>query len=190
MGLEEMMSAIKTNTSAQHDKIIADARSEAQRIEAEAKSKSEALIIQSRSQSEKEVQEGRIRSIASFKLEAKRKMLEAKDEIMRGYEDQATSFLNDFTKSPEYKDFLLKVTKEGVSQIGSDAIVQVNARDRNILNGSGFQISADPINSIGGAIITSGDKKRRVDNTVESIFSDRKQELRLELMTQVFGDQK
>jgi V/A-type H+/Na+-transporting ATPase subunit E len=190
MGLEEMLSAIKTNTSAQRDKIIADARSEAERIEAEANAKSETLISQSRSQSEKEVIEGRIRSIASFKLEAKRKMLEAKDEIMRAYEEQAASFLNDFTKSPEYKDFLLKVTKDGISQIGSDAIVQINVRDRNILNGSGFQISSDPISSIGGAIITSADEKRRVDNTVESIFDDRKQELRLELMKQVFGDQK
>jgi V/A-type H+/Na+-transporting ATPase subunit E len=190
MGLDEMLSAIKTNTSAQRDKVIAEARSEAGRIEAEAKVKSESLITRSRSQSEKEAQEDRIRSIASFKLEAKRKMLEAKDEIMRAYEDQASSFLNDFTKSPEYKDFLLKVTKDGVTQIGSDAIVQVNARDRSILNSSGFQISPDPINSIGGSIITSGDEKRRVDNTVESIFNDRKQELRLELMKQVFGEQK
>ncbi len=190
MGLEEMLSAIKTNAAAQQDKIIADARTEAERIEAEAKSKSETLIAQSRSQSEKDVVEDRIRSIASFKLEAKRKMLEAKDEVMRAYEEQATAFLNDFTKSPEYKNFLLKVTKDGAFQIGSDATVQVNARDRNILNGSGFQLSPDPINSIGGAIITSADAKRRVDNTVESIFNDRKQELRLELMKQVFGDQK
>jgi V/A-type H+/Na+-transporting ATPase subunit E len=185
-----MLAAIKSNTASQRDKIIADAKAEAAQIDADAQAKSQAVISQSRIDSEKEASEDRIRSIASFKLGAKRKMLEARDDVLRAYERQANEFLNDFVKSPDYQDFLIKVTKEGVAEIGSGAVIQVNTKDRSLLNGSGFQISQDPINSIGGAIISSGDEKRRVDNTIESIFNDRKQELRLELLKQVFGDQK
>jgi len=185
-----MLAAIKSNTAVQRDKIIADAKAEAAQIDADVQAKSQTLISQSRADSEKEASEDRVRSIASFKLDAKRKMLEARDEVLRMYEQQANGYLNDFVNSPDYQDFLIKVTKEGVAEIGSGAVVQVTAKDRSILNSAGFQISPDPINSIGGAIIVSEDEKRRVDNTIESIFSDRKQELRLELLKQVFGDQK
>jgi len=185
-----MLAAIKSNTASQSDKIISDAKTEAAQIDTDAQAKSQALISQSRTDSEKEASEYRTRSIASFKLDAKRKMLEARDEVLRAYEQQANGFLDDFAKSSDYQDFLIKVTKEGVAEIGSGAVVQVNAKDRSLLNGTGFQISPDAINSIGGAIIVSGDEKRRVDNTIESIFNDRKQELRLELLKQVFGDQK
>ncbi len=190
MGLEEMLAEIKSNTTSQRDKIIADAKAEAASIDSDARTKSDALITQSRADSQKEAQEDRVRSIASFNLEAKRKMLEARQEVLRGYEEQANRYLKDFVNSSDYRAFLLKVTKEGVSEIGSGAIVQVNARDRALLSGSGLQVAPNPIDAIGGAIISSADERRRVDNTVESLFNDRKDELTLQLMKQVFGDQK
>ena len=101
-------------------------------------------------------------------------------------------YLKEFAKSTAYKDFLSKMVKDGVAKIGASSVVEVNAADKKLLGttkSSEYLISALPIDCIGGAIISSKDGKRRVDNTIESIFGERKEDLRLKLSEQVFGKQ-
>jgi V/A-type H+/Na+-transporting ATPase subunit E len=191
MGLQEMLSTITADTEAQYARTISDAKAEAERIILEAKQRAQAIIEQKRIQSQKELQEERLRSIASARLEAKRRLLEAKDQVLRKYEDQALGYLREFAKSPEYVGFLLKIVKDGVAKIGAGAIVQVNDSDRKLLENSrdgDFKVSEKPIDCIGGAIVSSQDGKRRVDSTLESIFEERKDDLRLKLSEQIFGN--
>ena len=190
MGLEEILNTIRADTEAQYTKTISDAKAEAGKIIAEAKQRSQAIIEQKRMQSEKDLQEERLRSIASARLEAKRRLLDAKDEVLRKYEDEALRYLKEFAKSPGYKDFLLKMVNDSVTKIGAGAIVQVNDSDEKLLENSrtgDFRISEKTIDCIGGAIVSSQDGKRRVDNTLESIFEERKDDLRLKLSEQIFG---
>jgi V/A-type H+/Na+-transporting ATPase subunit E len=192
MGLEEMLNSIRTDTEAQHARTISDAKAEAEKIISEARQRAQAIIEQRRIQSQKELQEERLRSIASARLEAKRRLLTAKDEVLRKYEDEAFRYLKDFAKSSMYEDFLFKMVNDGVAKIGAGAIVQVNPSDKKLLENSSmgdFQISEKTIDSIGGAIISSQDGKRRVDNTLESIFEERKDDLTLQLSDQIFGKQ-
>lgn len=188
MGLEEMLNTIRANTETQYTKTISDAKAEADRIVDDAKERSTKLKEERHAQAQKELQEERLRSIASARLEAKRRLLETKDEILRKYEDAALDYLKEFARSPAYGDFLLNIVRDGVMKIGGGAIVQVNASDKILLqNQSDFQLSPNSIELIGGAIISSGDGKRRVDNTLEAIFEDRKEDLRLKLSEELFG---
>jgi V/A-type H+-transporting ATPase subunit E len=192
MGLEEMLNSIRADTESQYARTISDANAEAEKIIAEAGRTSQRIIDQKRIQSEKELQEEKLRSIASARLEAKRRLLAAKEEVLRKYEDEALRYLKEFSKSPAYKDFLLRMVNDGIAKIGSEAIVQVNDSDKKLLENSGtgdFQLSEKTIETIGGAIISAQDGKRRVDNTLESIFEDRKDELTLRLSEQIFGKQ-
>lgn len=189
MGLEEILSKIRTETEAEYSKTIADANAEADKIILEAKKNSDSLLKERKNQSEKELQDEKLRSIASARLESKRKELEAREEILKRYENEALHYLQEFAQSADYKDFLLRMVKDGVSKIGSGSIVSVNAADKKILANSksvDFQISPEPIGCMGGAIISSKDGKKRVDNTLESIFEDRKEDLRLKLAEQMF----
>jgi len=189
MGLEEMLSRIKSDTEEQYSKIISDAQKESEKILSEANQKASNITIQSKAQAERQVQEEKQRSFASARLESKRKLLEAKDALLKNFEDQAQNYLDEFVKSPSYKDFLNSAVNDGVSLIGSDAVISVNSRDKGMLGNkdSSYTISSKPLNSKGGALITSNDGKRKVDNTIESIFNDRKEELRLKLSEQIFG---
>jgi vacuolar-type H+-ATPase subunit E/Vma4 len=189
MGLEDMLNRIKADAEEQYAKIIADARSEAEKIDADARRRSAEIIAQSAAQTGKELQEERLRSIASVRLESKRKLLVARDAALRKYEEEASRIVDEFPKSSAYKDFLVRVIRDGVSKIGSGAVVRLNSKDRSLVSGNSeeYTISDEPLNSKGGALITSSDGKRRVDNTLESIFDDRKDELKLKLAEQVFG---
>ena len=192
MGLEEMLNAIRADTEAQYVRAISDAKAEAEKIISEVKQRSQAIVEQKRIQSQKELQEEKLRSIASARLEAKRKLMAAKEEVLRKYEDEALNCLKEFAGSPSYKGFLLKMVNDGVAKIGSGSIVQVNDSDKKLLENTrtgDFQLSKKTIDTIGGAIVSSQDGKRRVDNTLESIFEDRKDELTLRLSEQIFGKQ-
>jgi V/A-type H+-transporting ATPase subunit E len=192
MGLGEMLSKIKEETEEQYTKIIADAKTEADRIVSSAMERSESIISKSKVQAEKEVQEERLRSIASARLEAKRQLLQARDKVIRDYEAQSLGYVDEFVKSKDYKDFLLRVIEDGMNKIGDKAIVQLNSKDKNLIptSKSGFNISEKTLESRGGALISSSDGKQRVDNTIESILSERSEELRLKLLQQIFGNGK
>ncbi len=190
MGLEEMLSAIRADTETRYAKTISDAKAEAEKILADARQQADRIVNERKGQAQRELQEEKLRSIASARLEAKRNLLETRDEVLRKYEDDAYRNLREFTQSPQYKDFLTKMVQDGLGKIGPDAVVQVNASDRKLLQGfSDYKLAPENIDCIGGAMISSSDGKRRVDNTLESIFDDRKEELRMRLSQQIFGKQ-
>ncbi len=182
-----MIGTIRADTENQHAKIITDARNEAERILSEAQQRAESIIARGRQQSQREAEDEKTRLIASARLEGNRRLLEARNDILKSYEEKALAQLGDFARSPEYKEFLIRMVNDGVSKIGSDAIVKVNVKDKQLLKNAAVQISPSDLDSLGGAIISSKDGKRRVDNTIESIFNERRDDLRLKLSELVFG---
>ena len=189
MGLEEIVSAIRADAENKRAKVLADAKMEAEKILSEARESSARIVSQGRSLAEREVQEEKLRSVAAARLGAKREILEERESVLQRYETQASQYLEEFSRSPNYKSFLLRIIEDGVSKIGEDAVVHVNSKDKALLQGARLnaQISSTSINCKGGALITSKDEKRRVDNTIESLFKERKEELRLKLTEQIFG---
>jgi vacuolar-type H+-ATPase subunit E/Vma4 len=192
MGLDDMLATIQSETESQASKIISDAKSQADKIISDGQKHAQMILSQGAEQSKREVEEDRMRVLASARLGANRRLLEARDEVLRGYEDQASSYLSEFSSSPEYKDFFVRMLTDGVSKIGEDAVVQINPRDKPLLKDPRLkqlkiQVSPEPLGSVGGVVVSSKDGKRRVDNTLESIFNERRDELRLKLSQQVFG---
>jgi vacuolar-type H+-ATPase subunit E/Vma4 len=192
LGLDDMLTTIRSNTETQVSKIISDAKTESEKIIAEARQRADNATSRGAQQSAREVEEERNRVLASARLGASRRLLEARDEVLRGYEEQASSYLADFANSPDYKDFFVRMANDGVSKIGDSAVVQINPRDKPLLKDPrlkqlNIQVSPDPLNGAGGVVVLSSDGKRRVDNSLESIFNERKDELRLKLTQQIFA---
>ena len=190
MGLEEIVSKINQDAEEQAGEVLSDANAEAAKILSDARAKADSLVSGARSQAEREVREERLRSVASARLAAKRELLQAREDVIRRYEAGMASSIDDFVKSDDYQRFLVNLIEDGVSKIGKEAQIQVNARDRVFLKGKklGGEVSREEITCKGGALITSSDGKRRVDNTIESLLRDRSDEIRLKLLDQIFAD--
>lgn len=190
MGLEEIVKRIDEDAAQQSSKIVAEAEAESSKMIAEAKSKAESITASAKSKAEKEAKDERMRSIASAHLAAKRDLLQAREDVLRRYEAQIMDSVDEFVKSDDYSKFLLKAIADGVSKIGKDGVIQVNSKDRALLKGKKLdgKVSSDSIECRGGAIVTSPDGRRRVDNTIESYLRDRSDRVRLMLVEQVFGD--
>lgn len=190
MGLEEIVAKINGDAAEQSSKIASEAKEEASRTIAEAKEKAEGLTSLARAKAEREVRDERMRSVASAHLAAKRELLQAREDVLRRYETGILDAVDEFVKSDDYLGFLKKAVEDGVAKIGKDAVVQVNSRDKALLKGKKMdgRLSPEPIESRGGALVTSADGRRRVDNTIESTLRDRGDLIRLKLVEQVFGD--
>ncbi len=195
MGLEEILTRIKAESEEQYSKILSDAKTQADRIIQEAREQAQVRASQIRAQAEREAQEERQRAIAAARLESKRQILQAREKVISRYENEASKIIDEFVKSRDYKQFLFRMIKDGVNKIGEDALVQVNQRDYEFLktdpeNSSSYNISESTIDTKGGALISSLDGKKRVNNTIESILSDRREELRLKLSETLFRKEK
>jgi V/A-type H+/Na+-transporting ATPase subunit E len=190
VGLEEIVGRISQEAADQAGKVLADAGAEATRIVSDAKAKADALVSGAKAQAEREVREERMRSVASARLAAKREILQAREDVIQRYEAGVMGAVDDFAKSDGYSKFLVSMIEDGLSKIGKDAKIQVNGRDRALLKGKklGGEVSKDELDCKGGAMVSSSDGKKRVDNTIESLLRDRSDVIRLKLLDQVFAD--
>ena len=190
MGLEEIVGRINDDAERQAAALDATANAEAAKTLAEAKEKAASILTHARTQAGRQVKEERLRSVASARLAAKRELMQAREDVLRRYEEGVTKSLDEFVKTEEYAKFLAKAEEDGVAKIGGAAVVRVNARDRALLRGRklGGELSKEPMECKGGALVLSEDGKRRVDNTIESLFRERSDVIRLKLLGQVFGD--
>jgi V/A-type H+/Na+-transporting ATPase subunit E len=191
LGLEEIVSRIDQEAADRAAKILEDARADSSKVLDEAKTKADEIVSQARAQADREAKEDRQRSVASARLAAKREILQAKEDVLKRYEKGVMDSLGDFVKSDDYTKFLVKAIDQGLAKIGKDAVIRVNSRDKALLKGRklGGELSKDSVECQGGALISSSDGKRRVDNTLESLLRDRSDALRLLLVEQVFGNQ-
>lgn len=192
MGLEEIVARISGDADQRAAKMLADAKTEASKTVEAARERASASLSQAKAQAEREVREERLRSVAAARLAAKRELLQAREDVLRRYEAGIEGSIDDFVKSDDYLRFLLKAIEDGAAKIGEGAAVHVNARDKSLLRGkkAGGELSKDPIDCKGGALVTSEDGKRRVDNTIESILRERTDAVRLKLVDQVFGEER
>jgi V/A-type H+-transporting ATPase subunit E len=190
VGLEEIVGRINQEAAEQAAKIQAEASAEASKIIEDAKARAEALVSAARTRAEKQVRDERMRSIASARLAARRELLRAREDVLQHYERQIMEEVDDFVKSDDYPKFLARMIEDGLSKIGKEAKIQVNANDRALLKGKrlGGEISKDELKCKGGALVTSPDGKRRVDNTIESLLRERGDAIRLKLIDLVFAD--
>ncbi len=192
MGLEEILAKIHEDTEAEYNKIIASAKAEAEEIQKAAMARSDTIISQARDRAGREVQEEKLRLVASARLDVKRQLLQAEEEVVQEQEKKAMSAVDEFIASREYPAFLNMLIDDGVKKLGDKPIVHLNARDKTLVKGrqNSYEISDKPLDCKGGAVVASADGKRRVDNTLESLLSERKDELRLKIAAQVFGNKR
>ncbi|MDG6953770.1 MAG: V-type ATP synthase subunit E [Nitrososphaerota archaeon] len=192
MGLEEIVAKIGQDADEQAARITSDARDEAKKVVESARAQADSIISDAKAEAEREARAERLRSVAAARLAAKRELLQAREEVLSRYEDVLRKSVDDFMESDEYLGFLVGVIKDGVSKIGEGAVVHVTPEDRIRLKGKKLpgEMSEDKVDFRGGALVSSADGKRRVDNSIDSLLRERSDAIRLRLVEKVFGDGK
>lgn len=177
------------------EKILNDAKSEAEQILNKVKAEVEALkeeaTREARSKLESELakfkeayEEEAKRKIVEAKIKAKEKWLEEREALINRVVERVKERLINFINTPQYLKALELLIEEAAIAIGGgDLVVQLNERDsrmnvdlervaERVSSKTGtntkLQLSETKLRCMGGAIVATRDRNLIYDNTLES----------------------
>ncbi len=198
MGVDKIKNKILEDADIQVKKILEEAEKEKEEIlkkaEEEANKRYEEII----KRGEKEAEMVYNRIIAEAKLEAKKKLLKAKEKIIEKAIQKIKEDLFKLPEKPEYRDKLYKLTVEAIELLGEEDsyIAKINKRDINLLKeiqnelkydfGKNITLKVETVDIIGGIILQTIDKTKEVDNSLEAIFERKLPEIRIKLSEKLF----
>ena len=189
-GTDKIVSSIMSEAQEKADVIIQDANAEVSTIQANAEKTAESektkILENGKKQSDMRYQQ----IFSEAKMNARRAKLGAKEEVIDAAFNQAIGELKVKASSgdEDYEIALSKMIKEAADEIGSnDLIIQLNEADTNKLKGElssdvdvdSFKLGdviftlSDPVDIIGGAIVTTHDGSNKVTKTIDEAISNR-----------------
>ncbi len=142
----------------------------------------------------KQAESVRRQIIGGAELEARNAQLRALERAVNDAFDSATRRISD-SKGAPYEKAMGLLIQEGLAVIGPRVKVQCSSEDRRIvasavkkLGGKGkMSIDDDPIDTIGGVVLTTPDGSVRFDNTFEARLERTKPTLRKEVAAVLMG---
>ncbi|MBI4399555.1 hypothetical protein HY570_02290 [Candidatus Micrarchaeota archaeon] len=190
MGLQELREEILNNAKTSARKIQKESEAEAETIVRTAEEKKK-QTLETVKKDVKEVLEREERErVSSARLKAKMIMAEAKESVIKELMDQLFEKMKEYRESSEYKTTLARLVDEGLGQISGKVVVYANKEDaslvKKLLGKKKAELSEEPIQCIGGVVVTSEDGKVRINNTLEAKFEERKEEVRKSIYDMVF----
>jgi V/A-type H+-transporting ATPase subunit E len=191
-GLSAITSEVVGDVQKEAEAIIWGAENEAKETLKTAKEQADqnyqTIINQAKTKSETEK-----RKIASVtEVEMRNLLLQSKEDLVDKAFDKALVKLQDFVKTEEYHDYLLKLIEEVAKKIKCESLmVQVNAEDKtwltqDMLNRLSkrsrreLKLSDETEDFIGGCKIQTADGKITYDSTINNRLQELKPALRVE----------
>jgi len=163
-----------------------------------AREEAEEIRSQQRAEVQPMMEMEKKKTIAAAEMEARRKLLEKKEELVSRIFAEAESELEELRGSQTYMDIIYKLIEEGVTSIGGDAIIEFGEKDKDIFTPEAISsIESRMAESLGkhlrlqfrcvgrnissGVVIRSGDERAIIDNSFSGRLKRLKEELRGEV---------
>ncbi|MBN1169451.1 V-type ATP synthase subunit E [Candidatus Micrarchaeota archaeon] len=177
--------------------LLSEANQDAQRIKNEAKENAKNMLEEERariSSQKKEAESDVERLLAEEKnerfawarLESKRILAEAKEDAIKNVIEDIFKDFGTVRKTAEYRKFVEKACDEVVSELGSKITIHVVKGDKALVKAKGPKIAED-LDSLGGLIAETTDGKIRMDMTLETLFENRRDDIRKSISDKIFG---
>lgn len=200
-GTDKIISSIMSEAKAKADVIISEAQVEVNSINQNAEVKAEAeknkVLDNGKKQSDMRYQQ----IISEAKMNARRAVMGAKEEIIEIVFEEAVSNLTEIASSndQDYVDSLANMIKEAANELGGgELIISMKKEDEDKIKDKLSEIAADvssettftigePIETIGGAILKTKNGDIEVNNTIEARLLRFKKLLRSEVANVLFN---
>jgi vacuolar-type H+-ATPase subunit E/Vma4 len=185
LGLSQLKNELIGDAKGQAKDIALETEAEKKEIFKEAEKQKQAVLEQAEKEATALVEDEKREQFAAIQLKAKRLVSEAKEEtVNKNMGDVWTAFAK-ASKDANYPQLLRKLIEEGVEALGDQAMVQVNSKDVSTAKKFARKVSAVSGLS-GGAIITSQDGRISINNSLEALFEERRDDIRRMVFGQLF----
>ena len=190
MGLEKLKRSLIAEATSEADMIISSAEKEAKAILEEDRKSIDAAKERIDAELDVVLAAQRQEKTAATRLEAKRLISEAKEDVLNAALDDFFIALKDLRDSSEYKKFLSNRVAKASEEISGELIVHVPKGDKELLPKSKNITIKEDLDSIGGILIENASGKIRLNYTLETLIEKEKDELRKKLYESIFGGKK
>lgn len=187
MHIEKIANSLLSDAKKEADEIVAIAESHVEKMLAEEKSKKHSLLKNAEQETNSIIQEQKRERIAWARLEAKRMISEAKEDVIKRSLDEFFTVIETMLDQKEYLDFIKINIEEAISELKNSNELVIHCSKGEKKNFDGFNIPViEDLKSIGGAIVETSDGKIRVDLTIEALFEIKLEELRKIIYERLF----
>jgi vacuolar-type H+-ATPase subunit E/Vma4 len=202
--IEAMKTKILRDAEEKAQKIILEAKKEAKKTSEQAKNEIKKVEETEKREIKERIEESKRKRMAEEKTEHLRRLQSYKTEIIDSVFDKALQRLKEYSETKQYKKSLKKLIIEaGISIGGGDLMVSVNDRDQKNVSKrfltqtakkieektntkTHLQLAKEPLNSLGGAVISKAKESATVDNTFEERLNRKKKQISGELENILF----
>lgn len=117
---------------------------------------------------------------SKFAAEKKKELLKYRDEILNKIYSQIDKRLEEYRKTPEYEQFMIKNVIDGKKALGCEAVAYIDKADEFMLekleNETGVKIEVTEAKLIGGARVKGITKNMICDNSLAEKLEENKTE--------------
>lgn len=195
--IELLCRAIAAEGQNEAEKILAQSKAAAKRLLDAAKENAEVKfqgeILSQRNKAYADAK----RQVDAADLEAKRRLMAFREEIMREVFHALGDRLNSFRNDPSYPDFLLKALKEGIARLpGKDFLVELNEADLPAIQDKISEIASELSIHVSiktstelsdGVRLYTADRRQLYDNTLSARLNRLENEIKQAIWRRIFG---
>ncbi|UCE37198.1 MAG: V-type ATP synthase subunit E [Thermoplasmata archaeon] len=189
--VENITSRIKKDASQKAKQQIDEAKKEAKKILSQAKSELEKEKRAMELETEKVIKIQRSRATSEGKLEARKMMLNAKEDVISKAFALAEARLKEVDLNSTER-YISAALKSAATEMGSEFDVLCNAKDQQLVQRLAsavdprIKVSSQGFDNIGGLVILAKDGTSRIDATFEGVLERLRNDLRREVAEILF----
>ncbi len=196
--VDKITEKISAGSRGEIDAVKKEAKAQAKEITAEAERKGEALKAEIVERGKRDAEREKQRIVANAKLQARKLGLDAKEDVIKEAFSGAEGKLRKISSGAEYSSVLAALIKEAQAVVSGDVEVIARKDDSKVLTSdfiqklsadtnSKIELSADTIDTLGGAIVKAKDGKTEVNNTIEMRMERMKGDIRPKVARALFA---
>ncbi|MEW6329667.1 MAG: V-type ATP synthase subunit E family protein, partial [Candidatus Micrarchaeota archaeon] len=157
MGLNDLKKEMRKKAEKEAARLISEQKEKDSALLADARREGRRVVEEARNEVGLMVENERNEQIAAARLQAKKIINDAKEDVVERALEQAFEELKKLRDEKDYRGLLERLIKEGTREIGKDAVVYMNRNDVRLARGMGVKLADRHIECAGGALIESRD---------------------------------
>ncbi len=202
MGIERLKGSLLSEANEDAEKITETARAHVQNMISEETAKLESAKVQAEADVARLLEEQQNERVAWARLESKRVLSEAREDSIRNALEQIYDSLGSVRKMPEYKGFVKSVITKGIDELSGAKSSGNGSITIHVMKGEKTLVPAvkgktikvvedlDSTSNMGGAILETSDGRIRINLTLETLFEDKKDDVRKQIYDKLFSEEK
>lgn len=176
MTLDHLRKEIRQEAQRMRKEALKEAQGESERIVTEAAHQAKALLESSREKAEDEASL-KLSQVSATRLEAKKRIAEARDELVAHALAEVREALVDFADSSKYDAVLKDLASSGAGALGGKVRILARKKDLPKLKKWGYS-DLEELNCWGGCIVVTTDGRIRMNQTFEALYEQALENLR------------